>query len=169
MSKDYLTDNDIADIAESGTLHLTTLNKLDSWYVKNVKNSINPYGTWFAVHWVLYTLTAFMSISYFAEAIIEELYGYTHKKCFSTNNTSCVLDLVYIGLFMLEHCILFLYPCFRAASVSTNRSRLIQELSGIIIIPLQEKESFCVYGKEEILFGCGHIPYVLSCFDFLFT
>ena len=165
----YLTDDDKGEIVESGTRHLTTLKKLDSWYVKKVKNSINPYGTWFAVHWILYTLTAFMSISYFAEAIIEELYGYTHKKCFSTNNTSCVLDLVYIGLFMLEHCVLFLYPCFRAASVSTNRSRLIQELSGIIIIPLQEKESFCVYGKEEILFGCGHIPYVLSCFDFLFT
>ena len=56
VNQHYLTDNDVAEIAESGTPHLTTLKKLDTWYVKKVKNSINPYGTWFAVHWILYTL-----------------------------------------------------------------------------------------------------------------
>ena len=117
-------------------------------------------------HWILYTLTAFMSISYFAEAIIEDLYGYTHKKCFSKHNTSCVLDLVYIGLFMLEHCVLFLYPCFWAASVSTIRSRLIEKVSRAQWnnIPLQEKESFCLYLKDQkceftISVLCAEIPF----------
>ena len=162
----YLIDYDRGKILESDTRHLTTLKKLDSWYVKKVKNSINPYGTWFAVHWILYTLTAFMSISYFAEAIIEELYGYTHKKCFSTHNTPCILDLVYIGLFMLEHCVLFLYPCFRAASVSTIRSRLIEKVSRAQWnhIPLHEKESFCMYLKDQkceftISVLCAKIPF----------
>ena len=77
MNSNYLTNEDIHEIAESGTLHLTT-QKLDTWYVKKVKSSINPYGTWFAVHWILYTLTAFMSISYFAEAIIEQLFYHSH-------------------------------------------------------------------------------------------
>ena len=162
----YITPHDIDYIAESGTPHLTTLKKLDSWYVKKVKNSINPYRTWFAVHWILYTLTAFMSISYFAEAIIEELYGHTHKKCFSMHNTPCVLDLVYIGLFMLEHCVLFLYPCFRAASVSAVRSTLIGKVSRAQWnnIPLQEKESFCAYLKDQkceftISILCAEIPF----------
>ena len=166
VNEHYLTNDDKGEIVESGTRHLTTLKKLDSWYVKKVKNSINPYGTWFAVHWILYTLTAFLSISYFAEAIIEELYGHTHRKCFSMHNTSCVLDLVYIGLFMLEHCVLFLYPCFRAASVSTIRSRLIEKVSRAQWnhIPLDEKESFCAYLKDQkceftISVLCAEIPF----------
>ena len=147
----YLTDDDRAEIAESGTPHLTTLKKLDDWYVKKVKSSIDPYGTWFAVHWVLYTLTAFMSITYFAEAVIEKLNGYDHKSCFSPHNTICTLDLVYISLFMLEHCVLFLYPCFRAASVSAARSTLIKNVSRAEWnhIPLLEKESFCAYLNNQ--------------------
>ena len=76
----YIPDDN--EIAQSRTPHLTTLKKIDQWYVKTVKSSLDPYGTWFAFHWVLYTLTAFLSISYFAEAIIEELYGFNHNKCF---------------------------------------------------------------------------------------
>ena len=38
----YLTNDDRAEIAESGTPHLTTLKKLDDWYVKKVKSSIDP-------------------------------------------------------------------------------------------------------------------------------
>ena len=162
----YLTRIDIDRIAESGTPRLTTLKKLDTWYVNKVKNSIDPYGTWFAVHWILYTLTAFMSISYFAEAIMEELYGYSHKQCFSPHNTTCILDLVYIGLFMLEHCVLFLYPCFRAASVSAARSILIEEVSKDEWnnIPFDQKEAFCGYLKDQkcefkISILCAKIPF----------
>ena len=162
----YLTNGDIAEIAESGTRRLTTLRKLDTWYVKKVKSSINSYSTWFAVHWILYTLTAFMSISYFTEAIIEELYGYSHKKCFSTQNSTCILDLVYIGLFMLEHFVLFLYPCFRAASVSQVRSTLIEKVSKAEWnnIPIDQKESFCAYLKDQkcefkIPIFCAEIPF----------
>ena len=38
--------------------------------------TLNPFGTWLAVHWVLYTITvtAFMSIFYVAKNIILELY-----------------------------------------------------------------------------------------------
>ena len=147
----YLTNNDRAEIAESGTPHLTTLKKIDDWYVKNVKSSIDPYGTGFAVHWVLYTLTAFMSISWFAEAVIQNLNGYDHQSCFSPHNTTGALDLVYISLFMLEHCVLFLYPCFRAASVSAARSTLIKNVSRAEWnhITLLEKESFCTYLNNQ--------------------
>ena len=119
--------------------------------MKKVKSSIDPYGTWFAYHGVLYTLTVFMSISYFAEAVIENFNGYDHQSCFSPHNTTGALDLVYIGLFMLEHCVLFLYPCFRAASVSAARSTLIKNVSRAEWnhIPLLEKESFCTYLNNQ--------------------
>lgn len=162
----YIKQIDRDTIAESDTPHLTTLKVLDKWYVRRMKGSLDPYGTWFAVHWVLYTLTAFMSITYFAETVLEDLYGFTNKECHSPHNISCNLDLAYIALFMLEHCILFLYPCFRAASVTAARYSLIKRVSKAEWnhIPLLEKESFCTYLNNyscsfEISILCAKLPF----------
>ena len=169
----YIPDDN--EIAQSRTPHLTTLKKIDQWYVKTVKSSLDPYGTWFAFHWVLYTLTAFLSISYFAEAIIEELYGFNHNKCFHGNNTMCKLNLVYEGLFMVEHCVLFLYPCFRAASVTMTRSTLIKHVSKAEWnnIHLDEKDSFITYLNSQdcsfkISIFCAKLPFGLNRHIYLF-
>ena len=114
-------------------------------------------------------LTAFLSISYFTEAIIEELYGFNHNKCFHGNNTMCKLNLVYEGLFMVEHCVLFLYPCFRAASVTMARSTLIKNVSKAEWndVPLNEKDSFITYLKSQdcsfkISIFCAKLPFGLN-------
>ena len=165
----YIKPTDRRTIAESDTPHLTTLKVLDKWYVRRMKGSLDPYGTWFAIHWLLYTLTAFMSITYFAETVLEDLYGFTHKECHSPHNISCNLDLAYIALFMLEHCILFLYPCFRAASVTAARQSLIKRVSKADWnhIPALEKESFCTYLNNyscsfEISILCAKLPFGFS-------
>ena len=162
----YIKDQDRQVIAGSDTPHLTTLKILDRWYVGRMKGSLDPYGTWFAVHWVFYTICAFMSVAYFAETVLEDLYGYTSKECHSTHNLMCKLDLAYIGLFMLEHCILFLYPCFRAASVTAARYSLIKRVSKAEWnhIPTLEKESFCTYLNNyscsfEISILCARLPF----------
>ena len=122
----------------------TILKKMDQKYTKMVKKSLEPYGTWFAVHWVLYTLTAFMSIAYFAETVTQELYG---GICHHEHTEICRLNLAFILLFTLEHCILFLYPCFRAASVTAARGVLIRKVSEASWnhIPHTAKDSFIKY------------------------
>ena len=88
--------------------HLTVLKAMDQRYTLMLKNSLSPFGLWFTIHWVLYTLTAFMSIAYVADKIIMELYGTEPQdvKCHWEKDLNCIQSLVYTMLFALFHCIL---------------------------------------------------------------
>ena len=117
--------------AEKKVDHLTVLKVMDQRYTLMLKNSLSPFGLWFTIHWVLYTLTAFMSIAYVADEIIMELYGTEPQdvKCHWEKDLNCRQSLAYTMLFALFHCILFLYPCFRAASVTKVRKNMIKSVS----------------------------------------
>ena len=129
------------------------LKMIVKWYNSMLNTTLNPFGTWFAVHWVLYTITAFMSISYVAETIILELYGKEDAdvKCHGETHLSCRLKLAYVFLFAIEHCILFLYPCFRAASVTTAYTAMIKKVSNDhwVNISADDKEKFLNYLKIQ--------------------
>ena len=137
------------DVDTNSPLHL--LKAIANWYGRMLHTTLHPFGTWFAVHWVLYTITAFMSISYLAETIILELYGQdsADKKCHGEHNLPCQLKLSYIFFFALDHCILFLYPCFRAASVTTAYASMIKKVSRAewTTITSDDKEKFINYLK----------------------
>ena len=87
--------------------------------------SMRPFRFWFTVHWFFYAMTTFASAAYLAETIINWLYGFLHNRC----DTVCTWEIVYIFLFSLEHTVLFLYPCFRAASILSARNALIKKVS----------------------------------------
>ena len=144
----YITDE---DINTGNKLHL--LKAILKWYDRMLHTTLYPFGTWFAVHWILFTVTAFMSISYVAEKIILELYGQEapDRKCHGEHLVSCRLRLAYVFLFALEHCILFIYPCFRAASVTTGYTAMIKKVSNAEWknITLDDKEKFINYLKIQ--------------------
>jgi hypothetical protein len=123
---EYISDE---DISKESQLHL--LKAILKWYDRMLHTTLYPFGTWFAVHWILFTITAFMSIAYVAEMIILELYGQEAPdiKCHGEHLPSCRLRLAYVFLFAVEHCILFIYPCFRAASVTTGYTAMIKKVS----------------------------------------
>ena len=133
--------------------YLERLKEIDKWYTDTVKRSLQPFGTWFAVHWLTYTLSAFLSISYVIESALIELYGEdeSDKKCHGEHNFRCRLTLSYIILFSIGHCILFLYPCFRAASVTAARFALIKKVSEAHWpnVSIEEKQSFIQYLKDK--------------------
>ena len=64
-----IADEDV----KKGRLYLLKI--ILKWYDRMLHTTLYPFGTWFAVHWILFTITAFMSIAYVAEKIILELYG----------------------------------------------------------------------------------------------
>ena len=144
--KAYINDEDIKKISR---LHF--LKAIALWYSKMLHTTLHPFGTWFAVHWVLYTVAAFMSISYLAETIILELYGQENKTCHAEPSAYCRVKLAYAFMFAIEHCILFLYPCFRAASVTTAYTSMIKKVSKAewINITLDDKEKFINYLKIQ--------------------
>ena len=119
---------------------LCELENKDTEYVKLCNDSMRPYRFWFSVHWFLYALTGFMSIAYFVETVVTHSYPY--------------LTFIYIFLFTLEHLVLFLYPCFRAASILEARNTLIHRVSLIKTWPTAIKSPFLQFMKEQ---KCGFI------------
>ena len=144
----YITQD---DIDKNNSLHL--LKAIANWYTRLVHSTLHPFGTWFAVHWVLYTMSAFMSISYLIETIILELYGHedADRQCHGEHTMACRLRLSYAFLFAINHCILFLYPCFRAASVTTAYTSMIKRVSRAEWgnVSLDDKENFISYLKLQ--------------------
>ena len=147
----WLRNNDYIAAEDVGESQLHLLKAIVEWYARMIRTTLYPFGTWFAVHWILYTIAAFMSISYLTETIILELYGKqsADKECQYEVKVplSCKLQLAYRFFFAVEHCILFLYPCFRAASVTKAYSSMIKRVSETTWtnISLDDKEKFINY------------------------
>lgn len=124
---------------------------LDREYAKVMKNSLECYGAWFAIHWLSYTVTAFLAIAYFIQHVKEDLYNNDEFHCHKEANQICKLSLVYDLLFCLSHCILFLYPCFRAASVTAARYKVIRKISRADWknIPFDQMQAFIQYMERQ--------------------
>ena len=145
--------------------YLKRLKSKDKNYLKMFKATLKPYETWFAWHWILFIFVTFMSIAYLAETIVQERYG-TGSKCADGNHTVCMLDLVHIIIFVLQSCVLFLYPCFRAGTITASREILISRVSrsNWEEVPQSVKDSFVQYLKDQncgfkILLMCARIEF----------
>ena len=123
-------------------LYLYLLQSEDQKYTEILKTTIYPFQVWFTVHWIMYTLTAFMSMAYLIEAFVQLLYDTHTPSCLTHSSTSVqainneqshcnslYYYFLYLFSFTLLHIVLFLYPCFRAAKITTSRERLIARVS----------------------------------------
>jgi hypothetical protein len=147
---------------DGSRLHL--LQSIDRLYSEVLKDWIRPYSRWFAFHWLMYTLTAFVSVAYVIESTLVDLYR--DNVCTGEHTLDCRLTITYKILFSLSHCMLFLYPCFRAASVTATRFRFIKKVSRARwpYVSLQEKQAFIQYLKDQnrtfkVSILCAHISF----------
>ena len=130
--------------------YLDVLSSIDQLYSFILKNSLQPYSTWFAIYWLTNTLTAFLSVAYVIQAVLMELYDDKYS-CHGEHNIECRLSLAYTILFSVSHCLLFLYPCFRAAVVTSTRNVLIRKVSAAYWpeVPLEQKQAFIQFLKDH--------------------
>ena len=130
---------------------ITQLHTEDEAFQKLSTKSMRPFRFWFTIHWFFYAVTAFASLAYLAETITERLYG-ALRHC----DTTCDMTIVFIFLFTLVNIVLFLYPCFRAASILDTRNSLIKkfcnESNGNL--SMEQKLIFVEYMKQR---KCGFI------------
>lgn len=125
------TDTDF----DKDKLQLYLLQAVDRYYVQALKTNMRPLGLWFVVHWLLYTLTAIMSIAYFLETVVQQRhYSAINPQCLLENiwyhvPLVCHLYKCYLFFYAFQHVILSLYPCFRAAKMTTSRAKLIKKVS----------------------------------------
>ena len=127
--------------------------KLSNW-------STSPYRFWFTIHWFFYAVTAFLSIGFVVDIILHKLSGTF------TCDSACRWGIAFIFAFTLEHTVLFLYPCFRAASILAARNSLIKRVctDDIPHMPTKLKAVFVQYMKErkcgfELSIFCARIEF----------
>ena len=114
----YAERNDIDQV------RLYLLQAIDHQVLKRIRCSLEPYGTWFSFHWVLYSLSFFISLAALADTFSLLFYdAYEWYMRMKNDN-----DLACIFLLTLEHIFLFMYPCFRAVQVTATRERLIAKV-----------------------------------------
>ena len=136
---------------------LKNLHIADNKFQRLSTTSMEPFRFWFTIHWFFYAVTAFASIAYLVETTISLIYGSLHETCHK-DKTQCTLRITYVYLFTLEHTVLFLYPCFRAASILSARNTLIRNICNKDINIPGEKFVFIQYMKKR---KCG---FLLSIF-----
>ena len=143
-------NNEIVNTPQEEEIALKRLQVEDKDFYDLSTWSMRPYRFWFAVHWFFYAVTAFLSIAFLAEIIVHKLYGGDDSQC----NSLCYWGIGYIFVFTLEHTVLFLYPCFRAASILAARNSLIKRVcnKNIQNMPTKLKAVFVQYMKER---KCG--------------
>ena len=116
------------DLTETPDRSLEDLIAIDQRYIKTMRASLVPFSYWFAVHWLAYCLTTFLCISYVVQNIQHDMYV-PESKCYKEPDHTCRLILTYHILYAIGHAILFLYPCFRAAAVTSVRANLIRRIT----------------------------------------
>ena len=98
---------------------------IDQRVLKRIRSSVESFGLWFSFHWVLYSLTFFVSLAALAETF--SLFFYNTSEWYKLIKNDD--DLARIFLLTLEQLLLFIYPCFRGVQVTSTRETLIAKVS----------------------------------------
>ena len=147
------------------------LQKLDHDFIEQVKPTLDLLGMWFIVHFILYGLTTVLLSAFILQIIIDVL-QYSLKSThfndlvpFATDKIK-VMFILYLVFFTLVHAYLFLYPCFRAASIATARAKMIYGIfkKRWTNIPLAIQSNFVQYLMTErfafrVPMFCGNIVF----------
>ena len=106
------------------------LQEMDKKFIQQVKPTLNLLGVWFLVHWVMYALTTVLLTAFVLQNVLD----------IARNRIKSMMDhlmpisdidlpyLFYLVFFTLVHAYLFLYPCFRAASIAAVRTKFINKI-----------------------------------------
>ena len=152
-----------SDDKDKGTLK-ERINE-DKRFVKKAIATQGPFELWFFIHWVMYIITSFLSLSLLFEAIYEKIQGSLPHRQAGINFSA--LELIFLALFAFSNSFFFLYPCIRAAGVTESRKILIRDVSNSVNNANDKHRAFVSYLKEQ-KFGfrlnilCAHVTFSLN-------
>ena len=127
------------------------LRKMDKDFIDQVKPTLDLLGVWFFVHWVMYALTTVLLTAFVLQNFLD----------IARNNLKSMDHLLpdelewpyflYLFFFTVFHAYLFLYPCFRAASIAAARTKFISTVFGNqwLHIPIGIENNFIHYLKTQ--------------------
>ena len=147
------------------------LQYIDQKFIEQVKPTLDLLGLWFIAHWILNALTTVLLSAIIIELATDFIaYKWNANKVIPIEDIGLeVAYIVYLVLFVGGHAYLFVYPCFRAASITATREKLILDLSRRHWhhIPHSVQTSFIQYLKTQNF--SFKVPLCCAEFSFNFT
>ena len=135
----------------------------DKHFVNKAITTLSPFEWWFFIHWVMYIISSFLSLSLLFEAIYEKIQASTIVTQPGIDFFS--LELIFLALFAFSNSFFFLYPCIRAAGVTESRNKAIRDMNNSA--KNSKQRAFVNYLKEQN-FGfrlnilCAHVKFDLN-------
>lgn len=135
----------------------------DKAFVDSAIKTLYIYEFWFFVHWVMFIVSSFLSLSLLFDAISLYITATT------PHSTKGVLfhsmEMVFLALYATSNSIFFLYPCIRAAGVTESRKVLIREVNNDL--ECNFKTDFMIYLKGQnfsfrLSILCAHVSFNLN-------
>ena len=173
-----IRDVDLKGLLQSANEHEVNkgyyylLRNIDQKFINEVKPILKIFGCWFIIHWIFNALTTVLLSAVIIELVID-FFANNWKnagKVIPTKNG--VLEgeyILYLVMFVAGHTYLFVYPCFRAASITATREKLILGVSNKCWnhIPHPVETSFIQYLRTQNF--SFKVPLCCAEFSFNFT
>ena len=103
------------------------LKQRDKHFILVAAKTLKIFQFWFFVHWIFYIISSFLSISLVLEATLLTIKG--RQSHIKSGVNFQALEMVFLTLFAASNSFLFLFPCLRAASITTSRKKLISTIT----------------------------------------
>ena len=143
----------------------------DDKFIKRAFKTQEKFELWFFIHWAMYIITSFLSLSFLFEAINKKIQASLVSP--DPGIEFNFLEFILITLLALSNSFFFLYPCIRAAGVTESRKSLIREVNNSIdykeysIVTNDAKRAFVTYLKEKnygfrLNILCAHVKFNLN-------
>ena len=137
----------------------------DDKFTKMAQQTLYWFEIWFTMHWGFYIATSFLSIALVFDILVKYIQAELKTPTDSAIGFS-KMELVVVSLFTIQHCFLFLYPCFKAAAVTVSREKLIKKVNAFSASKLEhdEKKTYIQHLKDKkfgfrISFFCARLRF----------
>ena len=140
----------------------------DDNFTKMAQQTLYSFEVWFTIHWGFYIATSFLSIALVFDILVKYIQAELETPADNAIGFN-EIELVIVALFTLQHCFLFLYPCFKAASVTVGREKLIKKVNAYPIfdrntLSQDEKRNYIQHLKDKkfgfrISFLCARLRF----------
>ena len=143
---------DLRNLPDENMGRYYLLQNIDQEFIKQVKPILRLFGIWFLFHWILNALTTVLLSAVILELVINPLQYKSIDHVVPVEDAGHkTLYILFMIFFTLGHSYQFIYPCFRAASITSVREKLIRDVSKKYWrhIPIPVKDSFINYLRVQ--------------------
>ena len=98
----------------------------DKKFIECATKTLHIFQLWFFVHWVFYIITSFLTIALSIEAILLLIRATQHHIQDGVHFSD--YEIILLVLLSVSNVLMFIYPCFRAGSITRARKKFIRHI-----------------------------------------